>query len=209
MVDWFGACGVDASAKVVAYDDIGGAFAVRLWWLLCWLGHAEVAVLDGGLQAWIAAGRELSTDGAAPEPRSFVPVIDDKLWVRIGDLVKALDGDDDIQVIDARAVERFRGEAEPIDPVAGHIPGAINLPLSDNLDNDGRFLTPDRLRQRFMVAMRDRTAAQVVHSCGSGVNACHNLLAMEPAGLHGSRLYAGSWSEWIRDPARPIAAGPG
>jgi thiosulfate/3-mercaptopyruvate sulfurtransferase len=206
LADWLGRCGVDNATDVVVYDDMGGAFAVRLWWLLRWLGHEQAAVLDGGLQAWVAAGGTLSADEPATEARLFVPKPDDGLWLNTGELKAELQGDT-IQVIDARAPERFRGEVEPIDPVAGHIPGAINLPLSENLDDFGRFLGAAALRKRFADAIGARSPERIAHSCGSGVNACHNLLAMELAGLPGSRLYAGSWSEWIRDPARPVAVG--
>jgi thiosulfate/3-mercaptopyruvate sulfurtransferase len=207
LADWLGRCGVDSETDVVAYDDMGGAFAVRLWWLLRWLGHQHTALLDGGLQAWVAAGGALSTNTPAPTGRLFAPQPDDRLWLSTRDLVAGL-GDKTIQVIDARAQERFRGEVEPIDPVAGHIPDAINLPLSGNLDDAGRFLGAAALRKRFANAIGARPPELIAHSCGSGVNACHNLLAMELAGLPGSRLYAGSWSEWIRDPARPVAVGP-
>jgi thiosulfate/3-mercaptopyruvate sulfurtransferase len=206
LADWLGRCGVDNQTDVVVYDDTGGAFAVRLWWLLRWLGHAQAAVLDGGLQAWVAAGGTLSADEPATEARLFVPKPDDDLWLATEELLAEPLGDT-IQVIDARAPERFRGEVEPIDPVAGHIPGAVNLPLSGNLDDFGRFLGAAALRKRFTDAIGARSPERIAHSCGSGVNACHNLLAMELAGLPGSRLYAGSWSEWIRDPARPVAVG--
>lgn len=206
LADWLGRCGVDRETDVVVYDDIGGAFAVRLWWLLRWLGHAYAAVLDGGLQAWIAAGGSLSTVEPTIARGRFVAKPNDRLWLDTPDLVAELE-DDRCQVIDARAPERFRGDSEPIDPVAGHIPGAVNLPLSGNLDDFGRFLAPAALRKRFTDAIGARSPERIAHSCGSGVNACHNLLAMELAGLPGSRLYAGSWSEWIRDPARPVAVG--
>ena len=223
LAHWLGSCGVDHASTVVAYDDMGGAFAVRLWWLLSqWLGLGErssersgagqkegvgqVAVLDGGLQGWIAAGGELSTEVPVFEPGAFEPRHNDDRWLDTATLQSML-ASNRIQIIDARARERFNGEVEPIDPVAGHIPGAINLPLSENLDGFGRFLRPDQLRERFQAAIGARPPTEIAHSCGSGVNACHNLLAMELAGLHGSRLYAGSWSEWIRDPTRPIATG--
>ena len=201
-----GAWGLDRTVRAVVYDDAGGAFAARLWWLLRWFGHPHVALLDGGLQAWLESGGTLSTKPTTPTPRTFLPQIDERAWVSTADLVAGLAADR-FQVIDARAPARFSGESEPIDPVAGHIPGAINLPLQGNLDADGRFLPPGQLRARFTAALGDRPSATVVHSCGSGVNACHNLLAMEAAGLTGSHLYAGSWSEWIRDPRRPVARG--
>jgi thiosulfate/3-mercaptopyruvate sulfurtransferase len=200
--DW----GVDADTSVVVYDDLGGAFAARLWWLLRWLGHPNVRLLDGGIQAWSAAGGALTIEAPVREPRDFVPRIDTDAWVSTPNLVRLL-ASERIQVIDARAAARFRGESEPIDPVAGHIPGAINLPLQGNLGEGGRFLPAPLLRERFLTAIGTRDPREIAHSCGSGVNACHNLLAMEVAGLGGSRLYAGSWSEWIRSPERPVAVG--
>jgi thiosulfate/3-mercaptopyruvate sulfurtransferase len=208
LADWLGRCGVDSDSHVVVYDDMGGAFAVRLWWLLRWLGHARVSVLNGSLAAWTEAGGDLTADLPRTLPTTFAPRVDDRLWLTTDALVTEL-GAGRVQVVDARAPERFRGESEPIDPQAGHIPGAINLPLTGNLDPRGHFLDPAQLRARFTAALGTRPPERVAHSCGSGVNACHNLLAMELAGLHGSRLYAGSWSEWIRDPARPIETGAG
>jgi thiosulfate/3-mercaptopyruvate sulfurtransferase len=209
LAHWLGRCGVGADSRVVVYDDMGGAFAVRLWWLLRWIGHDIAAVLDGGLQAWTAAGGALTADMPDGIPAALTAAPDDALWIGSDDLAAAVAAGDaaPVQVIDARAPERFRGEQEPIDPVAGHIPGAVNLPLTGNLDAGGRFLPPDQLRRRFTDAVGDRPPRAIAHSCGSGVNACHNLLAMDLAGLEGSRLYAGSWSEWIRDPARPVATG--
>jgi thiosulfate/3-mercaptopyruvate sulfurtransferase len=194
------------ACQAVVYDQAGGAFAVRLWWLLRWLGHTRVALLDGGIGAWLAEGRPLDAAPVQPTPRSFVGRADAAAWVRTEDLMADL-GRGHYRVIDARTAERFRGEVEPIDTVAGHIPGAVNLPLAGNLGPDGRFLPPARLRERFLAKIEGIEPRQVVHSCGSGVNACHNLLAMEIAGLTGSRLYAGSWSEWIRSPERPVATG--
>ncbi|MGE5155150.1 MAG: sulfurtransferase [Bdellovibrio bacteriovorus] len=208
LAAWLARCGVTPGSQVVVYDDVGGAFAVRLWWLLRWIGHERVALLDGGLQAWVAAGGAL----VRAEPRyaagDLVPRPNDSRWIGTDALVAELAAGR-VTVLDARAPERFRGEQEPIDPVAGHCPGAINLPLTGNLDANGCFLDPEALRARFLDAIGEIAPARIVHSCGSGVNACHNLLAMEVAGLHGSRLYAGSWSEWIRSPERPVAVGAG
>jgi thiosulfate/3-mercaptopyruvate sulfurtransferase len=206
LAAWLAANGVANDTDVVVYDDQGGGFAVRLWWLLRWLGHRRAALLDGGLAAWQTTGGELTTVPPEPAPARLTATADDTLWISTEALVAALP-DGGVQVIDARAPERFRGEQEPIDPVAGHIPGAINLPFTGNLDADGCFLPADALRERFTAALGGTPPARVAHSCGSGVNACHNLFAMELAGLGGSRLYAGSWSEWIRDPTRPVAAG--
>jgi len=201
-----GAWGVEAGSQVVVYDDAGGGFAVRLWWLLRWLGHRAVAVLDGGLPAWLAEGRPLTAVVPSPESRHFEAHPDRQAWIGTAELVAAL-GTGRYALVDARAAERYRGEMEPIDPVAGHVPGALNIPFAGNLDADGHFLPPGRLAERFRAHLGGAPPAQVVHSCGSGVNACHNLLAMELAGLTGSLLYPGSWSEWIRDPGRPVATG--
>jgi thiosulfate/3-mercaptopyruvate sulfurtransferase len=206
LAAWLGACGVGDETDVVVYDDDGGAFAGRLWWLLRWLGHDRVALLDGGLQAWQAMGGEMTKTIPTPTPVELTIRRNDDAWVSTERLVSALPSGE-LQVIDARGAERFRGEEEPVDPVAGHIPGALNLPMTGNLDADGRFLPADVLRRRFLDALGGRASAQVAHSCGSGVSACHNLLAMELAGLVESRLYVGSWSEWIRDPARAVATG--
>jgi thiosulfate/3-mercaptopyruvate sulfurtransferase len=197
--------GIAPGVAVVAYDAEGGPYAARAWWLLRWLGHDAVAVLDGGRAAWTAAGGTLETavpppaHGAAPYPASpqpAMPTIDaDALAAALGR----------VTLVDARAGERFRGEVEPIDPVAGHIPGALNRVFKRNLGADGRFLPATALRTAF--AAFGARPADVVHQCGSGVTACHNLLAMEHAGLAGSVLYPGSWSQWCSDPSRPIARG--
>ncbi len=208
LAAWLGRCGVTPQTPVVVYDDLGGAFAVRLWWLLRWIGHDRAMLLDGGIQAWIAAGGELVREQPCNAPAEMIARPDDKLWISTDALVAELAAGR-ATLVDARAPERFRGEREPIDPVSGHIPGAINLPLTGNLDSEGRFLRPAALRERFIHAIGDCSPACIVHSCGSGVNACHNLLAMEVAGLRDSRLYAGSWSEWIRSPERPVAVGAG
>lgn len=198
--------GVEADRQVVVYDDVGGGFAVRLWWLLRWLGHDRIAVLNGGLRTWISEGREMTNGVTKPAPAAFAARIRDDTWVSTDTLAASLETGR-FQVVDARTAERFRGGVEPIDPIAGHIPGAVNLPLLENLDETGRFLPPKQLRDRFLTGIADTPPERILHSCGSGVNACHNLLAMEIAGLTGSRLYAGSWSEWIKSPARPVATG--
>jgi len=200
-----GEWGIDHDTQVVAYDDMGGMLAAaRLWWLLRWLGHTACAVLDGGLPAWRGAGLPLTAEIPAARPTAFVPRPDDRLWMST-EQVLTLSATE--VLLDARAAARYRGEMEPIDPVAGHIPGALNLPTDGNLAPEGHFLPVAALRERFAVALNDRSPATVIHACGSGVTACHNLLAMEAAGLGGSRLYAGSWSEWIRDPQRAVAVG--
>lgn len=207
LAAWLGRNGVDGDVQVVCYDDDNGAFAARLWWLLRWLGHDRVAVLDGGLAAWRAAGCPLESSTAArPEPRRFAARQRDReTWIDAAGIAAT----PSLLVIDARAPERFRGEREPIDPVAGHIPGALNRPFTHNLDAHGRWLPPETLRAEWHRLAGGTPAASVVHMCGSGVTAAHNVLSMEHAGLAGSRLYPGSWSEWIRDPSRPIERGPG
>lgn len=198
--------GVGRGSQVVAYDDAGGAFAARLWWLLGWLGHDRRAVLDGGYSAWIAVDLPVSTDLPQPQRGDFVANVNNDLWLTSDTLRARIDAGE-VLVVDARDPERYRGEVEPIDPVAGHVPGAVNLPFKESLTADGHFLPVDQLAERFAASLTERSPGEVVHMCGSGVTACHNLLAMEAAGLHGSRLYAGSWSEWIRDPTRPVASG--
>lgn len=201
LVAFFGRIGISGDTQVVAYDASGGAMAARLWWLLRWMGHERVAVLDGGWPAWQAIGG--ATEAGQNDVKSVVFPQRASLseWVSTEGVLAAAGS---IRLADARNPERFRGEVEPIDPVAGHIPGAVNLPFAGNLTEAGQFLSRDALRQRFVAAGLDDPAF-VAHYCGSGVTACHNVLAMEHAGLPGSCLYAGSWSEWIRDPRRPVA----
>ena len=200
-----GVWGIDRDTRVVAYDDMGGMLAAaRLWWLLRWLGHTACAVLDGGLPAWRRAGWPLTAEAPSARPTTFAPRPDDRLWMSTEQVLTLPAAD---VLLDARAAARYRGEMEPIDPVAGHIPGALNLPTDGNLTPDGPFLPVAALRARFAAALGDRPPPSVIHTCGSGVTACHNLLAMEVAGLGGSRLYAGSWSEWVRDPRRAVAVG--
>jgi thiosulfate/3-mercaptopyruvate sulfurtransferase len=209
LCDWLGGRGVSRDTQVVVYDDTGGTMAVRLWWLLRWLGHDRVAMLDGGWQAWLQAGLPVQTSPpGAVEAVTFEGSPDWQQVVSTDTLNRQLqEGGDALQLMDARTAERFRGEAEPIDPVAGHIPGAMNLPLQENLNQDGSFKSKEALRTLYTWALAGRHPDSVVAMCGSGVTACHNLLAMELAGLHGGRLYAGSWSEWIRDPLRPVVTG--
>lgn len=195
--------GVDNDSRVVAYDDADGTFAARLWWMLRWLGHDRVAVLDGGFNEWVDAGLPRSGGPERAEPARFgyrlraADVVD-------ADFVAAHLGDPSVLVLDARAPERYLGAIEPLDPVAGHVPGAVNRFFGDNLDADGHFKPAQRLNAEFSALIGGRKPRDVLQMCGSGVTACHNLLAMELAGVHGSRLYAGSWSEWCSDPARPV-----
>ena len=198
----FGRAGVGADTHVVAYDDGDGMVAGRVWWLLRWLGFDRVQVLDGGLAAWRAAGGPETADVPAPRERSFEPeprpdMVVDHAWL-LERLV-----DPDVVVIDARAPERYRGEVEPIDPRAGHVPGARNLPYEDNLDG-GRFKDDDALRERFAHVAR---APTLVVYCGSGVSAAHDVLALELAGVTGAKLYAGSWSDWVSYADAPVATG--
>ncbi len=207
FADWLNRHGVKAQTQIVAYDDVGGQYAARLWWLCRWIGHPRVGVLDGGLPGWIAAGGPLET--GAPVARGGGTVEarpDDTRWRRAADVMAGLAAGACV-VIDARAPERFRGETEPIDPVAGHIPGARNRFFKANLNADLTMRPAAELRREFEAILGGRPAANVIHQCGSGVTACVNLLAMEHAGLPGSTLYAGSWSEWIADSARPVARG--
>jgi thiosulfate/3-mercaptopyruvate sulfurtransferase len=191
--------GVRMDRPVVVYDDWGGRAAARAWWLLRFHGHPQVHVLDGGWPAWVAAGGDAESGTVTPEPGDFAvsaekgsPVVDADSVLDVGVLV------------DARADERYRGEVEPIDPVAGHIPGAVNVPTEQNLDGDGRFRSAEELRATYAAVGASAGAAQVAAYCGSGVTAAHDVLAMEVAGIRAA-LYPGSWSEWITDPERPVA----
>ena len=201
----FGWLGITEGKQVVAYDQGGGAFAARLWWMLRWLGFDAVAVLDGGYAKWAAEARVVSTDPTTPTPGEFsikrvTPTVS-------ASGVMASLARQTLLLLDARAPERFRGEVEPIDPVAGHIPGARNRPYTQNLNADGTFKHPAFLRAEFEAVLDGVSHDAVVHQCGSGVTACHNILAMEIAGINGTRLYPGSWSEWSADPSRPIEVG--
>ena len=203
-----GSWGVDADTQVVAYDQGNGMYAARLWWMLRWLGHRKAAVLDGGLSAWREAGFELTSAPAAARPaRQYVPASVSAPTIDVAALSAALAARR-ILLVDGRGADRFAGQNETIDPVAGHVPGAINHPFTRNLDAQGRFLTPAALRDIWRTTLGKRGSRKLIAMCGSGVSACHNLLALEHAGLGEATLYPGSWSEWIRDPARPVATGP-
>lgn len=198
--------GLAPGTRAVIYDDMGGNYAVRLWWMLRWLGHDRVALLDGGWPRWLEEKRPVSTALPAPRAGSFEPK--PLLGATVdASFLERFSTDPSIRLVDARAAERFRGEQESIDPVAGHIPGAVNRFWKSNLEADGRFKSPEKLRAEFEAVLGGVPAAKVVHSCGSGVTACHNLFAMELAGLDGARLYPGSWSEWCADASRPVARG--
>lgn len=203
--DW----GVDNQTQVIIYDDVGGAFAVRLWWQLRTFGHNKVAVLDGGIPQWTKEENPLSK--ALPEitKKIFTAQLDESAWLTTDQIEKNLKTKT-FTVVDARTSERYRGESEPIDTVAGRIPDSINRPFQLNLGEDGLFLKANVLQDQFTSIIKqtpNQSANNIVHLCGSGVTACHNMLAMEIAGLSGSKLYAGSWSEWIRDDQRPVTTG--
>lgn len=198
--------GIGPDVQVIAYDDSAGIYAARLWWLLRWLGHRAVAVLDGGLKAYLAADGPLTATPSTVAPEAFQGAPDPEVYVSIDDVALGLAKHQRL-VLDARSAERYAGEFEPLDPRAGHIPGAINYPYTRHLDTDGRFLSASELRARLSTTMTGWSPDQVISSCGSGVTACHTLLAMEIAGFHGARLYPGSYSEWCRDEARPVTTG--
>jgi thiosulfate/3-mercaptopyruvate sulfurtransferase len=207
LVERLQAWGVNADSEIVLYDDGPGAFAAHAWWLLAWLGKREgVYLLDGGLKAWHAAGLPLSLDAPAHERGAFAGTPDEAAVVSAQAILERLSTTEQT-LIDARAPARFRGEVEPIDPVAGHIPGARCAVFTDNLGADGKFLPKDLLKARFEKILGDRSAETLVAYCGSGVTACHNLFALCLAGYPLAPLYAGSWSEWITDPQRPVATG--
>jgi thiosulfate/3-mercaptopyruvate sulfurtransferase len=197
--------GLSRGRQVVAYDASGGVMASRLWWMLRWLGHEAVAVLDGGWAAWTRAGLPVETSVPRTRPGDFAG--SPKPWTVDAGWLQTRLGAPDVLVVDARAADRFRGENETLDPVGGHIPGARNRPFAHNLAADGLFKAPSVLQAEFERLLAGAEPGSVVHQCGSGVSACHNVLAMQIAGLGGSRLYPGSWSEWCADPARPVARG--
>lgn len=204
---WLGEQGIAADDCVVAYDRSGGAYAARLWWLLRWLGHRHVRVLDGGWQAWLAIGGAVSVEASCLPPVAYHAARpDSSMCVDAAFVLRNLDSADAL-IVDARGRQRYEGVTEPIDARAGHIPGAVNRPYTDNLAADGCFKSAGELASEWRRVLHDRDAADVVAQCGSGVTACHNLLAMAVAGLAPARLYPGSWSEWSSDPSRPVALG--
>jgi thiosulfate/3-mercaptopyruvate sulfurtransferase len=202
-----GELGIDNAKQIAAYDASGGPYAARLWWMLRWLGHDAVAVLDGGWNAWVKAGNSITAANPAVKAARFVPRPRAGMARDVNQVAADL-GKSPSFMLDARVPSRYRGENETLDPVAGHIPGAVNRPWQLNLDNEGRFKVAAELRKEFAETLEGRAPDGVTHYCGSGVTACHNLLAMEVAGLAGSLLYPGSWSEWCSDPARPVTTGP-
>ena len=200
--------GVNKTSRIVAYDDAGGLYAARLWWLARWIGFKQVALLDGGWQKWISEGRAVTAEMPVAQSNvtSNAPTVDTSLVWGTGDVLRRLEQSGSL-LIDARAGERFRGEIEPMDPVAGHIPGAVNRFFKANLNSDLTLRPGAELQREFLALIGARAAENVGHSCGSGITACANIFAMEYAGLKGSKLYAGSWSEWVSDPTRPVARG--
>ena len=200
--------GVDSSKQVVVYDDSFGSMAVKMWWLLRWLGHDNVALLNGNWQMWVKQKLPVISELPIIIPAKFEPHVRNELLVDAVEVDFARRERCSV-LIDARPEQRFTGEREALDKVAGHIPGAINWVYEENLDFDGTFLPADELREAYLKLMHGLKSQQVIHTCGSGVTACHNMLAMEIAGLQDSKLYAGSWSEWITDPSRPVATGEG
>jgi thiosulfate/3-mercaptopyruvate sulfurtransferase len=207
FAQWLGSVGFANGMQAVVYDRQGANYCGRLWWMLKWLGHDNVAVLDGGFQAWQFAGGAIASGAEAAAPATTFAVTDALVPLVDVDTVARRLGQADQHIVDARGAPRFRGETEPIDPVAGHIPGALNRPFTLNLGADGRFKDAATLHAEFTALLGQRRPADVVHHCGSGVSAVPNLLAMHIAGLGGSALFAGSWSEWCSDPARPVAKG--
>jgi thiosulfate/3-mercaptopyruvate sulfurtransferase len=207
---WLSSIGISPNQQVVVYDRQGGMVAGRLWWMLKWLGHERVAVLDGGFPAWSAAGGQVRQGPEAPLPvsqyswglqaDSLAPLVN-------AEIVQTHIGSPSVAILDARAQPRFTGETEPLDPVAGHIPSALNRPFSSNMQADGTFKSPDQLRLEFESLLAGRDPAQTIHHCGSGVSAIPNMLAMFIAGYGMTSLYAGSWSDWCSDPNRPVAQG--
>ncbi|MGZ4999643.1 MAG: sulfurtransferase [Methylomonas sp.] len=208
LVKKLGAWGVSSRSQVVVYDDAGGAFAGRMWWLLRCMGHSAVAVLDGDIRHWRKLGLPMTTTLPKIATSQFRSYLDTQQWLSAEQVENAL-ATQSITLIDARTPERFNGLQEPIDPVAGHVPKALNRPFQLNLGKDGLFLPAGKLKSQFQALTASSPAGQVVHMCGSGVTGCHNLLAMEVAGLSGSKLYAGSWSDWIVNRNRSVAGKTG
>jgi len=197
------AWGIDESKQVVVYDDKSGAIASRLWWLLRWLGHEQVAVLDGGWSAWQAQDLPISNELFTPEATKFKAHPNHQLWVS-ANYVSAIVNNKKYKIVDSRAAIRYRGEEEPLDPIAGHIPSAISAPFAENIGEDEKLLSKEKLRERFAEILNDTPIEQTIFYCGSGVTACHNLLAMHHAGMGDAKLYVGSWSDWITDEDREV-----
>jgi thiosulfate/3-mercaptopyruvate sulfurtransferase len=206
LAETFSSWGIDSDVQVVAYDARGGAIAARLWWLLRWLGHDAVAVLNGGFPRWVAESRPVTAAIITLQPREFQPDVRPEMLATAADVLAHF-GDTSYRLVDSRAPERYRGEEEPLDPVAGHIPGALSYHFARNLQADETFELKPILRGRFRALLDDVPAERTIFYCGSGVTAAHNVLALAYAGLGMAQLYAGSWSHWITDPERPIVQG--
>ena len=206
LAEKLGRWGIGNNKQVVVYDDSFGAIAARLWWLLRWLGHEAVALLDVGYPKWLREHHPVTSALPTITPTQFHPTINADLWVDTA-FVETVVQKEAYKIIDARAEERYTGDIEPLDDVAGHIPGAVNVPYEDNLAFDSAFQSRSELRALYQSVLGDVKPENTILSCGSGVTACHSILAMEVAGLSGSKLYAGSWSEWIRDGQRPVVTG--
>ncbi len=209
LIATFSGLGIDGRTQVVAYDDASGAIAARAWWLLRWLGHTRAAVLDGGFAAWRSDERPVEAGAVTVAPRRFRGSVRADAVISTPEVLCALRPESDFQLVDARDPARFRGETEPLDAVAGHIPGAVNLPFAASLDAKGRWRRREELAQLWAEVRQNSRSGNWAVMCGSGVTACHLALSAVAAGIAEPRLYVGSWSEWIRDPARPVATGPG
>ena len=195
--------GMDNNKQVVIYDDAGGAFAGRMWWMLRWLGHEDVAVLDGGLNSWVKNGNKLITSPTLFKKSYFEPTINNEMIATLRDVENAQHVLNTI-LLDARSKERYEGISDPVDPIAGHVPGAISHPLWTNLDRTGKFKDKEELKHNFDKISHDLKEKEIISMCGSGITACHNILALEIAGIKNAKLYVGSWSEWITDPNRTV-----
>jgi thiosulfate/3-mercaptopyruvate sulfurtransferase len=195
--------GMDNNKQVVIYDDAGGAFAGRMWWMLRWLGHEHVAVLDGGLNSWVKNGNKLITSPTLFKKSYFEPTINNEMIATLRDVENAQHVLNTI-LLDARSKERYEGISDPVDPIAGHVPGAISHPLGTNLDRTGKFKDKEELKHNFDKISHDLKEKEIISMCGSGITACHNILALEIAGIKNAKLYVGSWSEWITDPNRTV-----
>ena len=203
VVKKFSSLGIDQSVQVAVYDDTGGAHAARLWWMLRWLGHDAVAVMDGGWPRWIKEGHPVTAELFVPEAKAFIASPRAEWLVDAEDVRNDLDNSE-VCVLDARSADRYRGENETFDPISGHIPGAFSTPFTENLNKDGNWKSKEELRKKYEKLLEGSPAQKAVSYCGSGITACHNILAMYHAGMGDSRLYAGSWSDWITDPDRPV-----
>lgn len=207
FANWLGRQGLNNGDTIIAYDASSSGYAARFWWMLRWVGHFDVAVLEGGYAAWVREGRPVTEIVPTFPLSTFVARVERDVPASSEELVANLSRKT-LRIVDARATDRFEGRNEIVSPVAGHVPGAFNRPFTENIDANGYFKSAEQLRAEFAPLLKERGPGQLVHSCGSGVVATHNILAMEIAGLTGSRLYPGSWTEWASDRTRPVATGP-